>query len=654
MALHRRTAASAFADKNKLIITMFSCFAYILLWEQTTTDAYSILPPKTRGAQRTIQRGNQRELLVRHRHKQTARLSLPLPLDTSLRASPNFDYLQNSTAASTFEPPESRPLEEEENIRLISFMEEALLELRSFQKLSNTYPNVIDVIHDVNDDDDDDDDLYYAFSSGNKDTNKNDEVSLLFPNTVARAGTDIDIIFNDSSAAIRLPMENNVKSDLNVKDDAVDEEAIWRARWLLIGAAALYGTNFSVVKLLGDEMPVGISTSLRFGLAALATLPWLVDGFLPNMNLKTNDSAPSQAQLDRRIMAIMCGLEIGLWNSIGYVAQAVGLETTLASESAFLCSMAVVVVPLLDWAAGKKLLPRQCVGALMALVGVAFLELGDMDALLSSTSSGGSGFAISTGDALSMVQPFMFGLGFWRMEQAMNKYPEEARRMTAAQLMAIFISSAGYGLWTLGVFEPFFNGSDIGPALAGFESSVASISTSFPWKEWFTDPSILFSLFWTGCITTAMTIYMETLALESLSAAETTLIFSTEPLWGTAFAVAVMGEQMGMNAAVGAAMILTACLYSNLGVQGLQEMWTSTTNSISGFANQNTDMHKNKDDVTKASSSLLHSLQDHWPWLPAGLVGSFAAWNVASDAGPKTQELHDIVEGLIENLVDKQ
>jgi len=80
---------------------------------------------------------------------------------------------------------------------------------------------------------------------------------------------------------------------------------------------------------------------------------------------------------------------------------------------------------------------------------------------------------------------------------------------------------------------------------------------------------------------------METLALETLSAAETTLIFSTEPLWGTAFAVAVMGEQMGMNAAVGAGLILTACIYSNLGIDGLQDMWNSTKkNAIATFANK--------------------------------------------------------------------
>lgn len=653
MTPHRQTAASAFTAKNLTIAMFYFCMASILIPEQTTIDAYSILPPATQW--RRIRRGNERGSLhqqMRQRQPQSS-LSLPIPMDTSLRASGNSDYTRNSTATTSVSPESRTP--DDDDIRLIRFMEEALLELEAFQKSSTGYPNFIN-----NDDEPTiDRDVHYASSPENKQINKNSELSLLFPQIETGATTDMVAMFNDNSAALSvsgvsladsiniiLP-KDNAKLGLNA-DELVDEEGIVRARWLLVAAAALYGTNFSVVKMLGDEMPVGISTSLRFGLAALATLPWLVQGFLPKMNSKTNDLDPSEMQLENasRVMATMYGLEVGLWNSIGYVAQAVGLETTLASKSAFLCSMAVVIVPLLDRIAGKQILPRQWVGALMALFGVAFLELGDIDALLSSSGSGG---AITTGDLLSMIQPFTFGLGFWRMEQAMHKYPQEASRMTAAQLMAIFISSLGYGLWTLGVFEPFLHGSDINLALDGFKTSMATISTSFPWKEWFTDPSILLSLFWTGCITTALTIYMETLALQSLSAAETTLIFSTEPLWGTAFAVAVMGEQMGMNAAVGAGLILTACVYSNLGIHGLQEMWISTMKS--DFMNKKANMNKKKADDTK--SSFLCSLQDHWPTLFSGLAGSLAAWNIASDVGPQMQELDEIVEELIENLVDK-
>ena len=429
----------------------------------------------------------------------------------------------------------------------------------------------------------------------------------------------LDISLSSSSSSNSISDDNGdvvVVVNVDVVDPVEDEKiaAIWRARWLLVAAAALYGTNFSVVKLLGDEMPVSISSSLRFGLATFATLPWLLDGFLPifpgknkNNNNKDNNiinnsnsnSNSNSQQLEginkintgtilnninhnaifdnSRVMATLWGLEVGMWNSFGYVAQAVGLETTLASKSAFLCSMAVVIVPLLDWIAGKKLIPRQWIGAMVALVGVAFLELGGAGAGVSDTGVVVSGFSaltsdITPGDLLSMVQPFAFGLGFWRMEKAMNLYPEEAPRMTAAQLMAVFISSLMYGLYTLDVFDS--------TSLAGLQSSLATIETSFPWKEWFTDPSILFSLFWTGCITTALTIYMETLALETLSASETTLIFSTEPLWGTAVAVALMGEQVGMNAAVGGSLILAACLYSNLGIDGLQSMLKQGIDSI--------------------------------------------------------------------------
>eukprot|EP00533_Pseudo-nitzschia_delicatissima_P013230 CAMPEP_0197268776 /NCGR_PEP_ID=MMETSP1432-20130617/4372_1 /TAXON_ID=44447 /ORGANISM="Pseudo-nitzschia delicatissima, Strain UNC1205" /LENGTH=575 /DNA_ID=CAMNT_0042733857 /DNA_START=115 /DNA_END=1842 /DNA_ORIENTATION=- len=564
-------------DDFSVMIVMLS-LTHILLLQLTAIDAYSIVPSVTRKRHNII--ANQYTNERRTQHWQ----SVP----TSLLASQNFDYVRNATAPTS--------LVDEDEMRLLRFMEVALLELESFR--------------DAEEEKIAERESHFALPS--EDIIQNQEVSLLFPPI-----EDTSAILKESSQAL-------TSSDVVVatpEEKLVDEEGIWRARWLLVAAAALYGTNFSVVKLLGDEMPVGISTSLRFGLAALATLPWLIQGFVPSFG---NSEKVEQIVQDRRIMATLYGLEVGLWNSIGYVAQAVGLETTLASESAFLCSMAVVIVPLLDWIAGKKLQSRQWVGALMALVGVAFLELGDVGALMEGKGSG-----INTGELLSLVQPFTFGLGFWRMEQAMRRFPQEAPRMTAAQLMAIFISSVAYGLWTMGVFEPFFVSSSIETALAGFQSSLVGIPDSFPWREWSTNPSILFSLFWTGCITTALTIYMETLALESLSAAETTLIFSTEPLWGTAFAVALMGEQMGMNSVAGGGLILMACVYSNMGVSGLQELWASTVNSV-GQQNDN------------KKPSLLN----------LGLLSGFgAAAAVASEI--ELQEFDETVEELIENMVDK-
>ena len=44
-------------------------------------------------------------------------------------------------------------------------------------------------------------------------------------------------------------------------------------------------------------------------------------------------------------------------------------------------------------------------------------------------------------------------------------------------------------------------------------------------------------------------------------------------MWGTAFAAAVMGEQLGWDAVLGAVLILSGCVYSNLGVEGIQAIF---------------------------------------------------------------------------------
>jgi drug/metabolite transporter (DMT)-like permease len=377
------------------------------------------------------------------------------------------------------------------------------------------------------------------------------------------------------------------------------------ARLLLICAAALYGTNFSFVKMLGQtDMSIALSATLRFGLAALVTAPWL---FGSTTMQSTGDSGSinnpaeqKEARMDHRAEVTLRGMEVGFWNSAGYIAQAVGLGTTLASKSAFLCSLAVVTVPLLDLATGKRLELRQITGIILALLGVAVLELGGLSA---------SDLALTKGDLASMVQPLAFGVAFWRMETAMQKYPEEAKRATAAQLLAVFIGSAAYGFVT-------------NPAFFDTAKVLQLVS----------EPTVLFSLFWTGCITTALTIYMESTALKSLSAAETTLILSTEPLWGTAFAAALLGEQVGIDTGIGAVLIISACLISSLGWDGIKNLVASSPGK-SSFPQE-----KNKDEGDEGFSPLAR--------------GGFFAAAGASFLGTlkdMATELQDFVMELLQN-----
>lgn len=375
------------------------------------------------------------------------------------------------------------------------------------------------------------------------------------------------------------------------KEASPTDAAVNKARLLLLVAAALYGTNFSCVKMLGQtELPVGATSTLRFGLAALATLPFL----LPS------PAALARGWKDPQVAAAVAGLEVGMWNSLGYIAQAVGLETTLASKSAFLCSLAVVTVPMLDALTGKMMLPRQIIGVLLALGGVAILELGGLTDL-----------HLSSGDVASLVQPLAFGMGFWRMEAAMHRYPNQAMRSTAGQLMAIAIASAIY----CSVTEP------------------GALSMEHV-QHWLSDPTIVMGLVWTGVITTALTVYMETVALETLSAAETTLIFSTEPLWGTAFAAAVMGEQLGVDDGLGALLIVSGCLFSNLGLDGIKKLFNKRATQPKQVKNAAS---------TATQLAFFHS------GVAAGIASlTSSAWNNLSVAGKvAVMELQDFVEDLL-------
>jgi threonine/homoserine efflux transporter RhtA len=86
-------------------------------------------------------------------------------------------------------------------------------------------------------------------------------------------------------------------------------------------------------------------------------------------------------------------------------------------------------------------------------------------------------------------------------------------------------------------------------------------------------------LLWTGVVTTALTTFGENIAMKRLDAAESTVIFSTEPLWGTLFSSLALGEMVGWNTAFGAAFIIAACSWRSAGV-GALATWTTMQESV--------------------------------------------------------------------------
>ena len=301
------------------------------------------------------------------------------------------------------------------------------------------------------------------------------------------------------------------------------------AKGLLLVSAALYGTNFSAVKVLQQSLPASTASAGRFLLATFCSTALLGRG--KGAARDPSDAAPSSAsQVAKKREALLIGLLCGVCNAFGYISQAASLGMgASASKSSFLCSMTVVLVPVLDQISGRQPASRQhWLAILTALLGVAMLELGGVGGL-------------DMADLLGMVQPVAFALGFVVVEEGMRRHPESAAELTVSQLFGTAVVTLAW--WGLDQTAGELLGC--GPAALC----------------WMSSPLVWLGLAWTGVMTTALTIYLETVALGSCSAQDATLLLTTEPLWALLFANALLGEHMGTPAEkAGALLVLLSCV----------------------------------------------------------------------------------------------
>jgi drug/metabolite transporter (DMT)-like permease len=330
--------------------------------------------------------------------------------------------------------------------------------------------------------------------------------------------------------------------------------SIWAARGILLLVAMIWATNFPAVKYLEHlcfhppcNHPPSEFALARFGVAAVVSFPLLVR---------------------QRWDVIAAGFECGLFITLGYITQAVALESISAGKCAFICSLTVVVVPLLAaLLEGKPIKPINLVAATMALCGVGLLEgLVDLHSLLgiapavadtsiassssleavNSVAIAASGGALSSvaqtlgvgkGDIIALGQPLGFGYAFMRIEHYVEKFKDVNNRVltiTAAQCVAVGFVSL---LWVLYDFHGII-----------------------PDMGYLIEPHRIGTIAWTGIVTTVIAIYLEGIALQKASATDAALIFSSEPVWASMFAMMLLHEKLGLNSYIGGAVILFACV----------------------------------------------------------------------------------------------
>ncbi|KAL2347652.1 hypothetical protein Fmac_001652 [Flemingia macrophylla] len=275
----------------------------------------------------------------------------------------------------------------------------------------------------------------------------------------------------------------------------------------------IYASNIPVVKEVQAIMNPAAFTFVRFSLSAIPFIPFVLQGW--------QDSCTRNA-----------GIELGLWVSLGYLMQALGLQTSDAGRASFLSMFTVIVVPVLDGMLGAVVPARTWFGALMSIVGVGMLE--------------SSGSPPCVGDLLNFLSAVFFGVHMLRTEHISRSISKKK-----------FMSLLGYEICIVVLFSTIWY--LLGGCVNGAQHPLTS---SWTWKmlrDWMIHFPWIPAIY-TGIFSTGLCLWVEMAAMCDVSATETAIIYGLEPVWGAGFAWFLLGERWGPTGWVGAALVLGGSL----------------------------------------------------------------------------------------------
>ena len=278
-----------------------------------------------------------------------------------------------------------------------------------------------------------------------------------------------------------------------------------KAELALLFNVVIWGATFVLVKSALHEISPVLFLAIRFSLATVA---------LVALFRAWKWRALTAPHVTGKMLA--AGSMIGVFLFAGYLLQTVGLQSTTAPKSAFLTSLATVMVPLLA-ALVYKIKPRisEVAGVLAATLGMGLMTL-----------EGPIG-SIGRGDLLT----FGGAIAFAAHIVATGHYAEQIgyQVLSVTQVGAASLSAVSLFWWV-----------------------------ETPRIQW--QPLVVWAILITGLLCTALAFTIQAWAQHYTTATRTALIYALEPVvaWITSFAIA--GEGLSGQAAAGAALILSGVL----------------------------------------------------------------------------------------------
>ncbi|MEH2214962.1 DMT family transporter [Nostoc sp.] len=219
----------------------------------------------------------------------------------------------------------------------------------------------------------------------------------------------------------------------------------------------------------------------------------------------------------RNINAILFrdGTVLGLLLFFLLAIETIALKTIPANRAAFIVSLSALIVPLLGWLSGKRVLLRTFLTAGVAVIGIGIMFW--------------EGGELRIGDLLMFVDTFIYAAYLIFLERVAPRHP--TLPLTSVQLM--FVAVLGV-LWNN---TQIFNQFEVIRQHWGV-------------------------ILYLGLVSTAAVIWFQTLAQQWVSSDEAALLYTLEPLFATIFSFSLLGEHLGIRGLIGAILVLFALVLS--------------------------------------------------------------------------------------------
>ncbi|MGC9400410.1 MAG: DMT family transporter [Anaerolineae bacterium] len=277
----------------------------------------------------------------------------------------------------------------------------------------------------------------------------------------------------------------------------------WQADLALVGVTLIWGSTFVVVKRSLESVGPLVFVAARFWTATL--ILWGASRMRP---------APSSPHLWRD------GVLTGLFLTLGFITQTVGLQSTAAGKAAFITGLSVVLVPVIAALAfGTRPAPPALLGVVMAAVGLGLLTLNRR-------------LRPAPGDLWVLACALAFALHILSTGRFTTRH--DTRAFTLVQLLTVALLTTGAALF-------LERGSLLPP------------------------PDVLPAVLYMGVVATALVFGTQSWAQRYTTPLHTALIFSLEPVFAALFAAFLGGERLTLREGLGGALVLGGMLVAEIG-----------------------------------------------------------------------------------------